>query len=283
MQTRSRFAAATGALVLIAAACGSSTGSAKSAAKESTTSSTEATAGAMKLPAFADAMKVSVTSPATGTTVTENAVTLDVAASGFKLSCDLAGKGVAAGVGHYHILLDKSLVNMFCTPQATVSLQNVQPGTHELEVVPALNDHQEVMGAAQTVTFDYQPSSPAPAITDATDTAAPTIQIVSPKPGETVRGKFDVVVKTSHFNNSCDLYGKPSVAGYGHWHLNLNTATGPMMGMATMAGMSCETTFHASTAGLAKGSTQRLIALLVDNGHAPLSPSVMDNVTVKVG
>lgn len=85
-----------------------------------------------------------------------------------------------------------------------------------------------------------------------------------------------------NFKLSCDLYGKPGVAGYGHWHLNLDSTSGPMMGMGTMAGMSCLTTFHASTAGLQPGSAHTLIATLVDNGHAPLEPVVNAQVKVKV-
>ena len=43
------------------------------------------------------------------------------------------------------------------------------------------------------------------------------------------------------------------------------------------------TVFHASTAGLKTGQTHTLIALLADNGHAPLMPHVDAKVDVKVG
>ena len=282
MKTRSRFAALTGALVLVAAACSSGSSTAASTPKKAAAKPAAANAP-MKLPAFTNSMKVAFTSPTTGVKITDNMISVKVDATGYRLACDAAGKPVTAGVGHYHLLLDKSLINMYCTPDATVSLQNVSPGMHALEVVPALNDHAEVMGAAQTLSFDYEPTNPAPAVTDASDASAPSIKIVSPKAGDTVKGDFDVVVEIANFHNSCDLYGKPSVAGYGHWHVNLNTTTGPMMGMGTMLGMSCQNVFHASTAGLASGSTQRVLALLVDNSHAPLHPSTMSAVQVKVG
>jgi hypothetical protein len=237
----------------------------------------------MKLPGYARKMKLQVTSPQPGSTVTANTVTVDVAAKGYQLSCDWAGKPVVKGKGHYHILLDKALVNMYCTPEATVSLQNVKPGMHTLEVVPALNDHAEVMGNAREVKFDYEPTAALPAITDAATTAAPTVRIVSPKPGDVVRGNFDVQVEVTNFQNSCDLYGKPGLAGYGHWHLNIDSTSGAMGGMATMLGMSCENTFHASTVGLEHGSSHRLFAVLVDNGHAPLNPPVVGTVDVKIG
>jgi hypothetical protein len=90
------------------------------------------------------------------------------------------------------------------------------------------------------------------------------------------------VVEVANFTLSCELFGKPNVAGYGHWHLNLDTMTGPMMGMMTMAGMSCQRVFHPSTAGLKPGSSHTLIALLAGNDHAPLSPPVADQVKVTV-
>ena len=91
-----------------------------------------------------------------------------------------------------------------------------------------------------------------------------------------------MVVDVNNFNLSCALFGKPDVAGYGHWHLNFDTMTGPMMGMMTMAGMSCQRVFHASAEGLKPGSTHKLIALLADNAHAPLNPAIADSVTVTV-
>jgi len=51
-----------------------------------------------------------------------------------------------------------------------------------------------------------------------------------------------------------------------------------------MFGMSCTDTFHASTTGLELGSTHPIIALLTDNGHAPLmNPEAADFVEVTVG
>ncbi len=220
----------------------------------------------------AEKMKVSVTSPANGATVTGNEVVLKVSATGYDLACDLAGKPVKEGKGHYHVEIDKSLVNMYCTPEASISLQNVKPGKHTLTVLPAQNDHAEVHENESSIEINYQPTGAKPEIKDATSAGKPSIRITSPKAGDTVSGKFDVVVEIKNYNLSCDLYGKPAVAGYGHWHLNLDSTSGPMMGMGTMAGMSCETVFHASTEGLASGSTHSLITLLLDNGHAPIEP-----------
>ena len=236
----------------------------------------------MHLQPGAEHMKVSVQSPAGGSTVTGNTVHLRVATTGFHDRCDLAGKPNQAGQGHYHVLIDKSLVNMFCTRTATVSMQDVTPGVHTLTVVPAQNDHAEVEHNARSVRINYQPHRPLPAVSTAARAGTPSIKIVSPRSGATVSGKFDIVVEVTNFNLSCALFGKPDVPGYGHWHLNFDTMTGPMMGMMTMAGMSCQRVLHTSSEGLKPGSTHTLITLLANNAHAPLNPAVADSVTVTV-
>ncbi len=268
------------AIAFIAAACGSSA-AASTSSPASTPHPTPTTM--MHLPAYAQNMKVLLTSPASGTKVTGNSVTLAVQASGYTPTCALAGKADQAGTGHYHILLDKALVNMFCTPVATISLQNVAPGMHTLTAVPALNDHSEVDENGNSITIDYEPAHPLPTITGASFVGAPTITILAPKNGAVVSGTFDVVVKVTNYHLSCNLMGKPDVSRYGHWHLNLDSMSGPMMGMGTMLGMACTIVFHATTQGLQPGQKHTLIALLTDNGHAPLNPPVASEVTVMIG
>jgi hypothetical protein len=214
-------------------------------------------------------------------------VTVGVRVTGYKDTCALAGRQVmgmeATTTGHYHVLLDGSLINMFCTPAAMVSLQNVKPGMHTLTVVPALDDHQQVTPSARSVMFDYAPATPLPALTGMMTMHKPSITIVSPKPGATVSGMFTVKVRIKDYHLSCALFGKPNLHGWGHWHLNLDTATGGMMGMGGMTGMSCTHTIRASTAGLMPGSTHTLIALLVDNEHVPLMPTIASEVKVRIG
>lgn len=235
---------------------------------------------AMPLPPWASSMKVSVQSPIDGAKITANQIPLQVSFSGFQPSCDLAGTANVQGTGHYHVEIDKSLVDMFCAPTATISMQNVRPGTHTLTVLPSLNDHAEVEQNAKSVTIDYQPTQPLAEIAPAPAGTA-SIKIVSPKAGTTVRGAFDVWVQVSTFNVTCDLEGKPDVAGYGHWHVNLDSTSGPMMGMMTMLRMSCGNVLHLSTKGMAAGR-HTLIAFLADNQHAPLNPMVEDQVAVNV-
>ena len=250
---------------LLLAACGGQAGSQPAA------SSTPSASGAMT---------AKFLSPSSGTVVTGNAIDLKVQVSGYRLSCAQAGKPNKEGVGHYHIELDHALVNMYCTESTRISMQNVAPGSHTLTLLPTKNDHEEVKSGAEDMTFTYTPTSPMPAITAAT-LASPSIKILSPAPGSKVSGAFTVKVAINNFNSSCDLFGKANLAGYGHWHLNVNSMTGPMMGMATMLGMSCGSSFDASTEGLTSGH-HKFFALLVDNQHAPLMPDIADQVDLIV-
>ena len=276
-----RLAVLLSAIAFTAAACGSS--AATSTSSPASTPHPTPTMMMMHLPAYAQSMKMLITSPTSGTKVTDNSVTLTVQVSGYTSTCALAGKADQAGTGHYHILLDKALVNMFCQPSATISLQNVAPGMHTLTAVPALNDHTEVEENGNSITIDYEPTHPLPTITGASFAGVPAITILSPKNGTVVSGTFDVVVKVTNYDLSCNLMGKPDVSRYGHWHLNLDSMSGPMMGMGTMLGMSCTTSFQATTQGLQPGQTHTLIALLTDDGHAPLNPPVASEVTVMIG
>lgn len=230
----------------------------------------------------AESMKVTILSPTDGTVITTNTVAIQVQTIGFTDTCNGAGAKPVAGFGHYHIELDKSLVNMFCTPAASlISMQNVKPGKHTFTVIPAQNDHVEITANAKSVTVDYEPASPLPTITDATFSGAKSIKILSPARGSTLKGAFDVTVQVTNFNISCDLFGKPDVGGYGHWHLNWDSDAGAMMGMGTMVVMACSKTYHVTTTGLTPGR-HTLIALLVDNGHAPFNPDIRDQIEVTV-
>jgi hypothetical protein len=260
---------------LLIAACGG----AASTAQQSPKPSGEA---AMMMQPGAENMKVNILSPADGTMITGNTVGVQVQTAGFTSTCGGAGTKDVAGVGHYHIEIDKSLVNMFCTSAASlISMQNVKPGKHTITVIPAQNDHAEVEANAKSITIDYEPSKPLPAITDASFSGPKSIKILSPAPGSVLKGGFDVTVQVTNFNISCELFGKPDVTGYGHWHLNVDSDTGPMMGMGTMLAMSCDKTFHATTDGMTPGK-HTLIALLADNGHAPFKPDVNATVDVTV-
>jgi hypothetical protein len=256
---------------LLLTACGGTTGAAPAGSPSSS---------AMPMHEASGNMSTKFIAPQNGVVITGNSIDVKVAISGFQLSCALAGKAPKEGFGHYHIELDHALVNMYCADTASVSLQNVAPGQHTLTVLPALNDHEEVVKGKQDITFTYQPASALAAIR-AASLGKPSIKVLSPHNGDTVSGDFTVQVAITNFNSSCDLMGKANLTGYGHWHLNVDTMSGPMMGMATMLGMACTTSFQASTEGLSPGH-HKFIALLVDNQHAPIMPDVADEVDLIV-
>lgn len=273
----SRFAATALLPPLLLLACG---GAGQVSRPAATPKPSESEQAAMPLPPWASSMKVAIQSPSNGAKITANQVPLQVSVSGFQPNCDLAGTANVQGTGHYHVEIDKSLVDMFCAPSATISMQNLKPGTHTITVLPALNDHAEVDENARSVSIDYEPTQPLPELVPA-PAGTPSIKIVSPKAGTTLKGDFDVWVQVSSFNVSCDLEGKPDVAGYGHWHVNLDSTSGPMMGMMTMLRMSCGNVLHLSAKGMTAGR-HNLIAFLADNQHAPLNPMVEDQVAVSV-
>lgn len=257
---------------LTAVACGGST---------ATSAASPSPHMAMEVPAWAMAMKVTIQSPADGTKVTDNTVPVHVSLAGFQSTC-ASGFPPVQNEGHYHLLIDKSLVDMYCAPDATLSMQNLLPGKHTITALPALTNHMDVEMNAQSVTIDYEPTHPLAAVTAATFSSTPTIKIMSPASGATISGSFDITVQVSNFNVTCALEGKPDLAGYGHWHVNLETLHSGMMGMETMARMSCQNVLHMSTQGFPAGH-HKLIVYLADNQHAPLMPDVMDSVDVVFG
>jgi hypothetical protein len=223
--------------------------------------------------------KIAVLSPRPGVVVHGNTLPFAVRITNFKVTCDLAGTPDKTGVGHYHVELDGSLVNMYCAPRDAISMQNVKPGTHTLTFLAAENDHTDDMKSAQKLTFNYQPTNPLRTIAGE-NKGAPSIKILSPSPGATVRNGFALTVAPKNFELSCALYGKPDLAGYGHWHINVDATSKGMMGMGTMLRMSCARTFHVSTAGIGRGR-HTFFAILEDNQHAP-TPHQQASVTVNV-
>lgn len=219
--------------------------------------------------------RLSVLSPSAGTVVKKNVAPTRVAISGWRVDGMLAGKALVPGVGHYHMHLDGRLVNAYDAPRAALSLQNVTPGKHTLSFALARNDHSEVAGSRRTTTFRYVPSSPLPTVDPASFSGPPSIRIASPRNGATVSGMATLKISVESFNLSSSLFGKPQVAGYGHWHVFLDEAAMPRM-MAMTAGK----TLAVSLKGVKPGK-HTLIAMLADNLHAPI-PEAMAAVTINV-
>jgi len=212
--------------------------------------------------------KLKVLAPRTGATLTGNTLNTLVSITHFNVDCRYAGTPNRKGIGHYHIELDKSLINMFCGPRGSISMLDVKPGKHTVQFIPAANDHADDLKAMKQISFEYKAAHPLPAVKPLSFPGKPSVSIVSPKPGATVHGGFDFVVAVKNFRLSCALYGKADVKGYGHWHINVDSTTKGMMGMGTMLGMSCARSFHVSLAGIKPGE-HTFFAILEDNTHAP--------------
>ncbi len=230
--------------------------------------------------AAADQPKVTLAAPTDGQVVTDNAVAVVPQFTNWVQRCDLAGTPNVAGTGHYHVEIDGSLVNMFCGP-SVISLQNVKPGTHTITVIPAKNDHEEIEAAKVQVKIEYRPSAPLPAMSGL-GVGTPSVTVLYPRNGAAVSGaSFPLVFDVRNFRLSCDLLGKPKLPNSGHWHVNVDTMKGPMMGMMTMLNMGCNNTFDVPLAGISKGK-HTFFVLLVDNQHAPLEPAAFGSVALNV-
>jgi hypothetical protein len=262
-------------VALLAAGCGSNGSSSTSA---SGGGATNPSAGGM-MTAHTGA-QVTVQDPKPGTVVHANSVPFDAHLSNFQVDCNLAGSPPRPGVGHYHVEIDGSLVNMFCSPRGSVSMQNLQPGRHMLTFLPAENNHVDDTGAEQEIPFVWKPSNPPPPVKPEQNEGKPSVRILSPKPGTTVHGGFDFTIQPRNFHLSCALYGKEDIPGYGHWHINVDATNQGMMGMGTMMAMSCQRTFHVSLAGVKPGP-HTFFAILEDNQHRP-TPGAQASVKLNV-
>jgi hypothetical protein len=149
--------------------------------------------------------------------------------------------------------------------------------------VLAANNHMDLMGKGQMAkaSFVYRPAEALPMLKPYQESAKPTISILAPNDGATVGEHFAVELAWTNFRPSCDLFGKKNLKGYGHWHLNIDTMMGPMMGMGTMLLMGCTHSATVFTEGLRPGR-HKLFALLTDDQHAPLMPEVATSVTITV-
>ena len=229
----------------------------------------------------ADDMRVAVVSPTDGSTFSDNDLALVVDTNGFDLSTADMGKGDAAGEGHLHVYLDDVLVNYYATPRINISMQNKEPGTHTIRVVPAQNRHREIEENAETIEVNWQPTSPPPVVQPANFAGEPTVQILDPQPDATLGDAVRVRINVKSFNLSSDLMGKDGVDGYGHWHAHLATGTPDDDDPGSLLAMGATRDFTLNTAGLQKGAIYTLVVQLTENGHSPISGG-SDQIQIRV-
>ena len=165
---------------------------------------------------------VRIVAPAMGAgPITTAEIPVTVAASNFDVECKNVGRPAKSGRGHDHVTIDgmtmAQMTNLYCTNSFAISGAGIKSGEHTLAVVLASDDHVNVGKPAMTK-FVYQPMTSHP-LPKAQDAQKPVVTILSPQNGTTVGQKVDVRVAVSGFDLSCDLEGKPDVAGYGHLHV----------------------------------------------------------------
>ncbi len=179
---------------------------------------------------------VRIVAPAMGAApITTAEIPVTVAASNFDVECKNVGQSAKSARGHYHVMIDgmtmAQMTNLYCTNSFAISGAALKAGEHTLAVVLASDDHVNVGKPAMTK-FVYQPATPHP-LPKAEVAQKSTVAILSPKNGATVGRTLSVRVAVSGFDLSCDLEGKPDVAGYGHLHVFVlqNGMMAPATGM----------------------------------------------------
>jgi hypothetical protein len=226
-------------------------------------------------------VEVDFVSPGDGDTIEADTVSVEVRLAELRPAPALAGTESRTGTGHWHLFFDGQLVDMVFDTAYELSMVNLEPGEHTLRAVPALNDHTELEGQGDEVTFTWDPDAVPPAVQPAEFDGDPQVDIVAPADGTTVAAgdTFEIQLHIEDFESSQDLLGKPSVDGYGRWHLNVDSADGSLGGLIRMG---TEDTITVPTDGLEPG-VHTFFVTLTDSGHAPLSNAdAQDSVEVAV-
>jgi hypothetical protein len=184
---------------------------------------------------------ITITSPTAGSQVTTTDIQVRVSVANFTLDCLKAGLPDEPGVGHLLALLDGTsmakLANLACSNTFTISGQGLQPGSHKLIVMLATNTHVDLVNTEQEVSFDYEPTSPPPAL-PAPTIGTPSAQITGLVDGATVGPTFGFSVVPINFQPSGALAGKPNIAGWGHYLIGIDMPPANSAGgMGSLAGM----------------------------------------------
>lgn len=230
------------------------------------------------------APSIEIVSPAAGATIDTNAILVSLNVSNFTLSAAASGAPDQDGVGQVLVFLDgdtvAQLTNIYCTNSFIVPGDGLAPGEHTLAVVLASNTHAPMMDTAQSVTIDYQPVEPLPLPVD-NYTGEPAVTLVSPADGDTVSPQFEVQVTPEHFFPTTGLEGKANVAGYGHYHVWVDTPEMP----ASLAGLVLMPGTNAFTLDLsAWGPGEHTIRIeTAQNDHTMYDPATAASFTVTVG
>jgi azurin len=182
-----------------------------------------------------------IISPSDGASIDTNDILVSLNVSNFTIDAAASGEADQDGVGQVLVFLDgdtvAQLTNIYGTSSFIVPGEGLAAGEHQLAIVLASNTHVPNMDTAKMVKINYQPAQPLPLPVE-NYTGAPAVTLVSPADGATVPPQFDVQVKPENFFPTTGLEGKTNVAGYGHYHVWVDTPEMPssLAGLVLMPG-----------------------------------------------
>lgn len=216
---------------------------------------------------------VTIVSPAPGATITSNDIPVTVSTEHFTVECAHVGQPGVPGRGNIHAMLDgmtmDQLTNFYCSKPAMVS-------------------------------FNYRPTNPHVLPGPKAESAKRSVTVLSPAKGATVGKHFDLKLAVHNFTPSCNLEGRPDIAGYGHIHVFVTQAgvtdkksympmamepmggsPTPMMSLVGMIGMPCASTIPVNLSTWHSGPA-KILVMLVGNDHNPLPGVAPAAITVDV-
>jgi hypothetical protein len=104
----------------------------------------------------------------------------------------------------------------------------------------ASNTHMDMEDTVTSITLNYQPLTAEPAPQPTSASGAPEVAIAWPPNGAVLGPQFTLQLKRNNFTPALELEGKPNRAGFGHYHVFVDTdmaGAGMSNGMMSMAGM----------------------------------------------
>lgn len=203
---------------------------------------------------------VSVTTPAEGASIPSSSVDLGVAVSTFTLDSAGIGQPNAAGHGHLHVYEGSGTSGTLLADTASSSITITRldelssPSAPVLTVALVNNDHSLVSGATPATISIVRPFG------------SPVIHLDAPPAGN-VPASVGIAVVTSNFTLVDWTGATADSAGQGHYEVLVD---GAVVGHS----------FSTTTGATLSSGTHVLGVQLVGNLHDPLSPRVVDQVSV---
>jgi plastocyanin len=171
-----------------------------------------------------------------------------------------------------------------CSSSPTITIPaTIPPATQPAATTPPVTTIPPVTTPAATTPAATTPVAATPVATNP-PAQSPTLQIVEPGSGNRFSiGNLSITVKVDNFTLVNQL-GKANVAGQGHIHyfMDVDAPTTPGKPAVTAAGTFVPTTDTSYTWTNVGGGSHKFSVELVNNDHTPLSPPVVQNISILV-